>query len=64
VNAVPSVAYRSDAKRSSQKLRELMSDLRHVERQRDPPRQATITLSTDWDIEASLTVDESTDPMT
>jgi hypothetical protein len=40
-----------------------LADLRHVERQRDPPWQATVTLSTDGDIEASLSVDESGHPV-
>jgi hypothetical protein len=38
--------------------------LRDVERQRDAPRQSAIALSTDRDIEASLSVDESRDPVT
>lgn len=40
------------------------SYLRDVERQTDTPGKATITLSTDRDVEASLSVDESRDVVT
>src|SRR5574340_1565896 len=46
VNPVPTVTHRSDVEGRTEELWELTSDLRHVERQRDAPRQATITLST------------------
>ncbi len=47
----------------AKKLWGFVTDLLNVERQRDAPWQSTVTLSTDWDIEASLAVDESRDPV-
>jgi hypothetical protein len=49
---------RPHAEDRPQKRWRFWADLRHVERQRDPPRQTSITLATDWDVEASLTIDE------
>ena len=63
VNPIPAVTHRSDVEGHTEELWELTSDLRHVERQRNAPRQATITLSTDWDVEASLSIDEPGDPI-
>ena len=63
-DTVAAASDRSGAEDLTEKPRGFLADLRHVERQRDPPWQATITLSTDWDIEASLSVDESRHPIT
>jgi hypothetical protein len=51
-------SYRSDAKHGMQELREPRTELRHVERNRDAPRQSPITLSSEGNIEASLSFDE------
>jgi hypothetical protein len=63
-DSVATASHRSDAENRAKKLRSFRSDLRHVERQRDTPRQSAITLSPDWDVEASLSVDESGNPVT
>ena len=62
-DTVPARSHRSHAEDTAKKRRRLFTDLRHVERQRDAPGQSTVTLSTDGDIEASLTIDESGYPV-
>ncbi len=62
-DTVTASSHRSEAEDSAKKLWRLVTYLRHVERQRDSPWQSTITLSTDRDVEASLTIDESGDPV-
>jgi hypothetical protein len=57
-------AYRADAERIPQQDRKLRTDLRDVERDANTPWQSTVVLSTEGDVEASLSVDESTDPVT
>jgi hypothetical protein len=42
----------------------LRTTLGHVEGQRDSPWETPVVLSNDWDIEASLSFDETRDVMT
>jgi len=58
-DSVLATSDRSYAEYGKQELWEFCSDLRHIERQRHAPRQAPITLSTERDIETSLSFDES-----
>jgi len=62
-DTVTTPSYRSEAEDTAKKLWCFLAYLRHVERQRDAPWQSTITLSTDRDVEASLSIDESGDPV-
>jgi hypothetical protein len=62
-DTVTSASYRSGAEDLTKKLWGFIADLRHIERQRDAPWQSTVTLSTDWDVEASLTINESGYPV-
>ena len=61
---VSTASDRPDPEDRSQKRWSFWSDLRDVEGQSHTPWQRTIMLSTDRDVEASLTVNESRDPMT
>ncbi len=63
-DTIAAASNRSRAEDRTKKLRSLFTDLRDVERQRDAPWKSTVTLSTDGDIEASLTIDESGHPVT
>jgi hypothetical protein len=63
-DTVASASHRSDTEDLLKKLWGFLTDLRHIERQRDTPWQSTITLSTNRDIEASLSVNESRYPVT
>src|SRR5262245_56165218 len=58
-DAVTACPRRADAEDRHQKLGSFWADLRHVERQRHTPWQRTIALSTDGNVETSLSVDES-----
>ncbi len=60
-DTVSTSSHRSNAEHGVEELREFRSELRHVERKRHAPRQEPITLSTERDIEASLSFDESRD---
>jgi hypothetical protein len=62
-DTVAAASHRSHAEDLAKKLWCFLTDLRHVERQRDAPWQPTVTLSTDGDVEASLTIDESGYPV-
>ena len=64
VNSIPAIPHRSHVEGGVQELWELTPNLRDIERQRDTPRQTSTTLSTDWDVEASFSIDESRDPVT
>ncbi len=60
-DAIATASHCSDTEGRLQKPWGFWADLRHIERQRDPPWQATITTSTDRDVEAPFSVDESRD---
>jgi hypothetical protein len=62
-DTVTAASNRSRTEDRTKKLWSLFTDLRDVERQRHAPWKSTITLSTDGDVEASLTIDESRDPV-
>jgi hypothetical protein len=62
-DTVTAASHRANAEDRTEKQRRFFTDLRHVERQRDAPWKSTVTLSTDWDVEASLSIDESRDPV-
>jgi hypothetical protein len=62
-DTVTAASDRPNAEDTAKKLGGFVAYLRHVERQRDAPWQSTITLSTDRDVEASLSIDESSYPV-
>ena len=63
-HSVATASHRCNPEGLAEEARRFRPDLRHVERQRDPPRQPTVANAMDGDIEASLTVDETCDVVT
>jgi len=63
-DTVIAASNRSCTEDGAKKLWSLLPYLRDIERQRDAPWKSTVTLSTDRDVEASLTIDESGHPVT
>jgi hypothetical protein len=61
---IASVSHRPCLEGVWEESRKTHPNLRDIERQRDSPRQATIVLTTEGNVEASLTLDESSNPVT
>jgi hypothetical protein len=63
-DTIASTSDRAHTEYVTQEARNVLTDLRHVERQSDPPRHLSTARSTDRNVEASFSVDEPGDVVT